>query len=176
MELYRIHLFLYFFILLSLGKINAQQFHSYSTRAVVIGISDYQEPLIPDLKYAHRDAEAFANWLRSPAGGSVPEENILLHTNEAATNAEIIVSLDWLIEESKKGDRAFIYFSGHGDVERITKYNNGYLLGYDSPPAVYGAGAFAVNYLKDIIATLSDNDVQVFLISDACRAGKISWE
>ena len=144
------------------------------TRAVIIGISDYQEPLIPDLKYADRDADAFATWLRSPAGGNVPEENIFLHTNKSATNAQMILSLDWLIEESTAGDRAFIYFSGHGDVERVTKYNNGYLLGYDSPPAVYGAGAFAVNYLKDIIATLSDNGVQVFLISDACRAGKLA--
>ncbi len=147
---------------------------NHNTYAVVVGISDYQEPLIPDLKYADRDAVAFAKWLRSPAGGCVPEENIFLHTNEAATNAQIIMSLDWLIEESKEGDRAFIYFSGHGDVERVTKFNNGYLLGYDSPPAVYGAGAFAVNYLKDIIATLSDNGVQVFLISDACRAGKLA--
>ena len=145
-----------------------------TTRAVVIGISDYQEPLIPDLKYADRDAEAFAAWLRSPAGGNIPEANIFLHTNETATNAQMIMSLDWLIEESQAGDRAFIYFSGHGDVERVTKFNNGYLLGYDSPPAVYGAGAFAVNYLKDIIATLSDNGVQVFLITDACRAGKLA--
>ncbi|MCB0534281.1 MAG: caspase family protein [Lewinellaceae bacterium] len=145
-----------------------------TTRAVVVGISDYQDPAIPDLKYADRDAAAFAAWLQSPAGGNIPKENILLHTNKAATNAQMILSLDWLIIESKAGDRAFIYFSGHGDVERITKYNNGYLLGYDSPPAVYGAGAFAVNYLKDIIATLSDNGVQVFLISDACRAGKLA--
>ncbi len=144
------------------------------TRAVIIGISDYQEPLIPDLKYADQDAKAFAEWLRTPAGGNVPDEYIFLHTNKEATNAQMIMSLDWLIEESREGDRAFIYFSGHGDVERVTKYNNGYLLGYDSPPAVYGAGAFAVNYLKDIIATLSDNGVQVFLISDACRAGKLA--
>ncbi|MCB0534278.1 MAG: caspase family protein [Saprospiraceae bacterium] len=145
-----------------------------TTRAVVIGISDYQDEGIPDLQFADRDAEAFAAWLRSPAGGNIPKEYILLHTNKAATNAQMILSLDWLIAESKAGDRAFIYFSGHGDVERVTKYNNGYLLGYDSPPAVYGAGAFAVNYLKDIIATLSENGVQVFLISDACRAGKLA--
>jgi hypothetical protein len=38
-----------------------------STYVVVIGISDYQDAEIPDLKFAHRDAEAFANFLRSPA-------------------------------------------------------------------------------------------------------------
>ncbi len=39
------------------------------THAVVIGISDYQDPDIPDLRFADRDAEAFAHYLRSPAGG-----------------------------------------------------------------------------------------------------------
>ena len=61
------------------SAVGSQQ--STATRAVVIGISDYQEPLIPDLKYADRDAEAFANWLRTPAGGHVPEENIFLLMN-----------------------------------------------------------------------------------------------
>lgn len=38
-----------------------------NTYAVVIGISDYQDDKIPDLRYADKDAEAFANFLRSPA-------------------------------------------------------------------------------------------------------------
>ncbi|MDO8368703.1 MAG: hypothetical protein Q7T20_18030 [Saprospiraceae bacterium] len=37
------------------------------TYAVVVGISDYQDKDIPDLRFADRDAEAFANFLRSPA-------------------------------------------------------------------------------------------------------------
>lgn len=61
-----------------------------TTRAVVIGISDYENESISDLKYAHKDAVSFANWLKSPAGGSLPPDNILLHTNEKATNAQII--------------------------------------------------------------------------------------
>ena len=40
-----------------------------ATYAVVIGISDYQDPQIPDLRFADKDAEAFANFLHSPAGG-----------------------------------------------------------------------------------------------------------
>jgi hypothetical protein len=48
---------------------NATPETQHSTRAVVVGISDYQSSDIPDLKYAHRDAEAFAAWLKSPAGG-----------------------------------------------------------------------------------------------------------
>ncbi len=146
-----------------------------TTRAVVIGISDYREPLIPDLRFADRDAQAFADWLRSAKGGlALPDSSIRLLVNQKATTAQMIVNLDWLIEASKPGDRAFIYFSGHGDVERVTKFNRGYLLGSDSPPAVYGAGAFSLDYLQDILSTLSENDVQVFIITDACRAGKLA--
>ncbi|MBK8566582.1 MAG: hypothetical protein IPN76_25450 [Saprospiraceae bacterium] len=36
-----------------------------TTRAVVIGISDYQDEQISDLRFADRDAEAFANFLHS---------------------------------------------------------------------------------------------------------------
>jgi len=48
------------------------------TRAVVIGISDYREPLIPDLRFADRDAEAFAHWLRDPEGCALPDSSIRL--------------------------------------------------------------------------------------------------
>ncbi len=44
-----------------------------ATRAVVVGISDYQDPAIPDLRFPDCDAEAFAAWLRSPAGERLPE-------------------------------------------------------------------------------------------------------
>jgi len=144
------------------------------TRAVVIGISDYREPLIPDLRFADRDAEAFANWLRSSEGCALPDSSIRLLTNTQATTAQMIMAMDWLIEASKPGDRAFIYFSGHGDVERVTKFGLGFLLSHDSPPAVYGAGAFSLQYLQAILSTLSENEVQVFMITDACRAGKLA--
>ncbi|HRG69975.1 MAG TPA: hypothetical protein PLS73_14085, partial [Saprospiraceae bacterium] len=44
---------------------------STNTYAVVVGISDYQDPGIPDLRFADKDAEAFANYLRSDAGGKL---------------------------------------------------------------------------------------------------------
>jgi hypothetical protein len=46
----------------------------HSTSAVVVGISDYQDPAIPNLGFADKDAEAFADFLRSPAGGSLNDD------------------------------------------------------------------------------------------------------
>ncbi|MBL7809150.1 MAG: caspase family protein [Saprospiraceae bacterium] len=146
-----------------------------TARAVVIGISDYQDERITNLQYAHRDAQAFAEWLHSPAGGVLPEEQINLLTNSKATLGNIVAAFDWLLSKSKTGDRAIIYFSGHGDVEKLTMFNRGYLLAHDAPGTTYMAGG-AVNLrdLQDIISTLSENGVQVVMISDACRAGKLA--
>ena len=150
-------------------------FPTPDTRAVVIGISNYQDEKIPDLRFADRDALAFANFLRSPAGGAVPEAQIVLLTNQKATAGNIIAALTGLVEESKLGDRAIISFSGHGDVEQVTKSQWGYLLAHDAPPKVYPAGGTVpLPYLQDIIATLSEAGVQVFVVSDACHAGKLA--
>jgi hypothetical protein len=46
--------------------------------AVVVGINRY--PGIRDLRYARTDAEAFRDWLVSPDGGRLPQENVVLVT------------------------------------------------------------------------------------------------
>ncbi|MBK8562637.1 MAG: caspase family protein [Saprospiraceae bacterium] len=145
------------------------------TYAVVIGISDYQDVGIPDLNFADKDAEAFAEWLKSSAGGSVPDSNIIFLTNEKATNARIAASLDWLIEVAGEGEQVVIYFSGHGDVETKTRGQFGFLLAWDSPPTNYKAGAYSIIYLQDIISTLSiDKKARVTVVTDACHAGKLA--
>jgi protein O-mannosyl-transferase len=143
--------------------------------AVIVGVSDYQHKDIPDLKYADKDAKAFATWLQSAAGGSVPAENITLLTNDKATIARFAVSLELLIEQTKEGDMCIIYFSGHGDVESKTAYNYGFLLLHDSPAVAYVAGAYPIFYLQGVVSTLSqDKKAKVLLITDACHAGKLA--
>lgn len=145
------------------------------TRAVVVGISNYQNEQIPDLKFAHRDAEAFAAFLRSPAGGKLDEDHIKVLLNEEATAAQFAAALDWLIEETGEDEQAIIYFSGHGDVETKTRSQMGFLLTWDSPHEMYIAGAFPIFYLQEVVSTLSlDNKAKVMLITDACRSGKLA--
>ncbi|MBK9337459.1 MAG: caspase family protein [Lewinellaceae bacterium] len=154
------------------SKTNTQ----YSTHAVVVGISNYQANGIPDLQYAHRDAEVFAGWLRSPAGGNLPDRNVTLLLNEKATSAQFAKVLEGLIENAREGDQVIIYFSGHGDVETKTRRQSGFLLCYDAPASTYTAGGtYALYFLQSVIETLSqDNKAQVLVITDACRAGKLA--
>ena len=147
-----------------------------STYALVVGVSDYQDTGIPDLRFADRDAEAFAAFLRSPAGGKMDDDHLRVLVNEQATSAQFAIALDWLWEVAKEGDRVFIYFSGHGDVEAKSITQPGYMLFWDAPSRVYMAGgAFNVRDLNDVISTLAiQNKARVVLITDACRAGKLS--
>ncbi len=146
------------------------------THAVVIGISDYQDPGIPDLRFADRDAEAFANFLRSPAGGSLDNDHLQILTNQNATAGRIAEAMDWLLEQTKEGDQAIIYFSGHGDVERKTVSQPGFLLCWDSPARVYmGGGTYSLAFLQEIVSTLSvQNKAKVVVVTDACHAGKLA--
>jgi len=169
----------FFFLFILFGYFtNAQSINveSGTTRAVVVGISDYQDENITDLNYAHKDAEVFVNFLRSPAGGNLEDNHIKLLLNEDATQGKLGMALYWLMEESKEGDRAIIYFSGHGDVEKKIFGQPGYLLCWDAPSKVYMfGGTLDLDGLKRIVTTLSKNiKAKVILITDACRAGKLA--
>ncbi len=147
-------------------------------RAVVVGVSDYQNDQIPDLQYAHIDAEIFAEYLLSSKSGITNPEHLKLLTNEHATAGNFIAALYWLIEESNPGDEAIIYFSGHGDVESNLLSQPGFLLCWDSPHKVYmSGGTFGLTYLKEIVATLSAlKETKVTVITDACRSGALAGE
>lgn len=148
---------------------------SGQTRAVVIGISDYQDQRIPDLKFAHRDAGAFVEYLQSVSGGNLAKDNIRQLTNESATAGQIFSALDWLIADSKEGDKVIIYFSGHGDVETKTIRQRGYLLTHDTPANNYRVGAIGLDDINDVVATLSErNKAEVILVTDACHSGQLA--
>jgi tetratricopeptide (TPR) repeat protein/uncharacterized caspase-like protein len=150
--------------------------NSKSVRAVVIGISDYQDEKIPDLRFADRDAEAFAGWLRSSAGGALDEDHLKVLTNEQATAGQFSAALDWLLEASEEGSQVILFFAGHGDVESKLYSQLGFLLCWDAPARAYMAGGtIPLFYIEDVIATLSqEKKVRVVLVADACHSGSLA--
>jgi tetratricopeptide (TPR) repeat protein len=153
------------------GKVeSAKTNFNGKTYALIVGVSKYKNPNIPDLKYADVDALMFKEYLMSTG---VSEDNIYSLINEQATNASFWSTLNFLSEQFKDGDRFYIYFSGHGDVENKTIVQDAYLLPYDSPYSVYPMGAIGVVYLKSWIATFSSKGVKTIFIADACRSGNL---
>ncbi len=147
------------------------------TRAVVIGISDYQDPGIADLSYAHLDAEVFSEFLRSRSGGQLGDQQLKLLTNQQATMAAIQSALEWLLRNTQPGDQAILYFSGHGDVETKNDLEKGYLLAWDTPQNNYRMNAVDLVYLNEhIVGQLSTKGAKVIVITDACHSGALAGE
>ena len=137
------------------------------THAVIIGISFYDT--IPSLNFAHRDAEAFSEFLHSPYYSGGPVKDTLL-INSKAKKLDIIKQIKGLYHRVEEGDRIVIFFAGHGDRE--VESGGSYLLAYDTFLNNYSATAVSVDWLKRSINTLiTDKKVTVWLIADACRSG-----
>ncbi len=164
------------------AAINNQVITTGNTYAVVIGIANYENEYI-NLNYANRDAQEFAGYLQSKAGGSVPAENIRLLIDTNATTAAIYNALTWLrdrcgedkSENSDKTNLVYFYFSGHGDVETDTKANLGFLLCFNTPLNNYLNNAVRIEDLNNYAHTLSvDLNANVIIITDACHSGKLA--
>jgi tetratricopeptide (TPR) repeat protein len=171
--------------LLAAGNLHAQTFSGKAKptigprgtrRALVVGISTY-DSIRPQLNFAARDAETFAAFLRSPQG-FVAQGNLRLLLNDSATAGNINRGFDWLEAVSRPGDEVIIYFAGHGDVMR----GSGFLLAYNARPGQYfDGGTIRISDLEQRVmggeagtpGISQKGQVNVLLITDACRSGKL---
>ncbi len=113
-----------------------------TSRALVVGISDYQDSLLADLPEGRQNAELYAAFLRSREGGLLPADQLQLLTEERATLAGFIAAIEWLEEESQPGDQITVYFGGNA---RLVNADDGpvpQLFLADSPLLLGRAGSF----------------------------------
>jgi len=145
--------------------------------ALIVGVSNY--PYVKPLNFAEEDALLFFEFLRSNAGGNIPENHIKLLLNEQATHANVTAGLAWLNNsvgaQPKAGDRVYIYLSGHGDAYDASE---AYYLCYDSNPAgdknnYQLGGALDIGKMKKRVAAMVSKGLEVILIVDACRSGDV---
>lgn len=153
--------------------------------AVVVGIDLY--PGIRNLNSARGDAQAFADWLKDPAGGALPGANIELileqgpfdapenakPTRDAVNRAFKKVHLTargifkadptkWL------KSRLYVYFSGHGlapDPREVA------VLMADATDSELGNNIPCALYLKYYEKSQDFREIVIF--SDCCRTDKV---
>ncbi|HQJ75997.1 MAG TPA: caspase family protein, partial [Bacteroidota bacterium] len=142
------------------------------TWALIIGISKYQK--LNSLKYADRDALSFYDFLKTAAVGEVDTNNIKVLLNENATRANIVTNLKWLMNTVKENDKVIFYFSGHGDNEKETVIQEGFLLCNDSNKDIYDEGGISMWLLTKHFVTILERKAKLLIIIDACKAGKIN--
>ncbi|MGK0139756.1 MAG: hypothetical protein ACI9DJ_003221 [Algoriphagus sp.] len=142
---------------------------------VIIGISSYENSKIPKLQFADKNANLFYSHLRSSTGGNISKENLKLLLNKDASISAIYEALDWLKEQCSKNVLAYIYFSGHGDLETKEHKTSGYLLAYNSPSNNYSNNVIRLEELNEYANFLTiEKKAKVILITDACHSGKLA--
>ncbi len=138
--------------------------------AVVIGVSEYSDPLIPDLSYADDDARAFHAFLRSPAAGmnGVPEENVLLLVNEQANYRNLRGALFSFLRRATENDIVYVYIAAHG-VPDPNRPDEMYLLPSDAEATDLPGTAVPLADVNEAISRI--NSRHTVLLTDACHSG-----
>ncbi|HEX2091080.1 MAG TPA: caspase family protein [Longimicrobiaceae bacterium] len=136
--------------------------------AVVVGVSRYADPRIPPLRYADDDARAVYDFLRSPAGGSVPDDHVRLLLDEEATAAAVRDALFVFLQRAGPDDLVFIYVASHG-LPDPGRPANLYLLPYDTRADAVAATAFPMWDFKTAMHRQIASD-RVVVIADACHS------
>jgi uncharacterized caspase-like protein len=140
--------------------------------AVLIGISDYQyrgKWSLTNLRYAGRDAEDLAAYLRSEKGGRF--DTVTLLTEEQATTKNIKSALRENLRGVQKDDFVLIFWAGHGSPDPHDPKSY-YLLTYDTDPEHMPSTAYAMDEFKADIAHLGAE--RVLVLADACHSAGIN--
>jgi tetratricopeptide (TPR) repeat protein len=154
-----------------------QDNNSGRTFALIVGISQYKN--LPRLNYADVDAKDFYQYIlqSSPADSA----NVKYFINAEATREAIVDQLYSITDKVKKGDKVYIFLSGHGDIEHLTKTDNSLFLLSESPQKNYlrkteyvDLNLLRLNLLREFFNTWQENDVKTIFIVDACHSGALS--
>lgn len=150
-------------------RLPAPQATKGRTFVLAVGIDDYADPAITDLRAAvndARDAAAFyALHRRSPAG---PERVVTL-LGAAATRASVLAAVrEHLGQATDAEDAVVLYFAGHG----FTDSHDAYLATADTELARLPETAIAMSQLRGYWDRLGAASKLVLV--DACHAGALA--
>lgn len=133
--------------------------------ALVIGISKYRDEVIPQVRYAKRDAEIMAAYLESISG--IPRSRIKVLTDEGATHSDLSAYVEeWLPRRVSKDTTVFVYYAGHGTPNPAT--GKAFLLPYDGHPDFQNK-LYPLDRLYEHLERLPAKEVVVML--DSCFSG-----
>jgi hypothetical protein len=137
-----------------------------SSIAIIIGISNYRESVIPKLPYAGRDAEIFAKYLENVGG--IRRENIKILSDDRAARSDIEEAVEeWLPLRATETSHVYFYYAGHGALDPTT--GDTYLVPYEGSPDSPATRMYPIKRLYEKLGTLKVQNVTVFL--DSCFSG-----
>ena len=158
---------------LALPFVVRAEFANPSGVAVIIGNADYEHRDVPDVTFAHRDADAFRGYVVEVLGYA-PENVVDLRD---ATRRELFDALGtrsdphsllWSYLDPDGGSDVVVFYSGHG-VPGVND-GRGYLLPVDADPKAAEDDGYPIDLLYRNVGGLEEaRSVRVYL--DACFSG-----
>jgi len=139
--------------------------------AIIIGISKYQNADL-NLRYAHKDAQALYELIRTPRGGGFDEERIKILIDEQATTENVTRALRSFLKKPAREDIVLIYLACHGapDPDRP---DNVYLITHDTDSADIAGTAVPMEHIHDAMQPRNLYAERVVLIADTCHSAAL---
>jgi len=142
--------------------------------AVVVGVNEYRDPRIADLKGAAQDAWNVYHALVSPKGGRVATKRAKLLLNERATKGAVEDALGHFLTQACPQDMITIYFAGHGAPEP-QRPEEPFLLVHNSDLDSLASTAIAMSQLPQFLKWRNQDANKLLLVVDACHSGNIAF-
>jgi hypothetical protein len=144
--------------------------------AVAVGVSwyRYNEAGLGNLQFAHADALAVRDWLRSAEGGGFKDEDIACLTNENATLAAVESVVYRFLTKAGENDLIYLFLAGHGapDPHNNQKY---YFLLHDSKVTDLNGTAFPMAKLGEFLEKQS-KQVRLVAYFDTCHSAGVKGQ
>jgi hypothetical protein len=144
--------------------------------ALIIGISQYKNNLkgIRNLQYADADARSIYDLLQRPEAGKFSPEDMLLLSNDQATNAQIRQALTSFIAKPSADDLLLIFVAGHGAPDPSAPQNL-YVIAHDTSLDDMPYTALAMSDLRRYVEQ-NIKCKRVILLLDTCHSAGLSTE
>lgn len=131
--------------------------------AVIIGVANYADPMIPTLRYTVNDAQAVYELLTDPQYGGFKKENVKLLLDQQATVQNIKSAIgSWLPKVTPEDATVVIFFAGHGAPEQ----GQTYWLTHEAEINDLYASALSNDEIAQMLSRIKTERVLTFL--DCC--------
>ncbi|MBO7317722.1 MAG: caspase family protein [Bacteroidales bacterium] len=133
-----------------------------------IGLNDYQDPNLDNLRYAENDARDIVTAITDKHKNTFANIDAQLLVGRDVTSEKISEKLNYLADKATASDMAVIFFAGHGLVDERDRY---YLSTYNVTNATTPrrGGYSSSTFIEDI----SYIDCKLLVFIDACYSGKL---
>ena len=138
--------------------------------ALVIGVSKFQDPTIPQLHYSAKDARDFANFLIREQHFAPDHVRVLC--DEKATRAQIMSEIGDTFFPRVVGedDLALLFYSSHGSPANKDVGGANFLIAYDTKKNNLYATGIEMQELTRILRDRA-HAKRILIVMDACHSG-----